>query len=97
MTAYVIAEVHVTDPEAYREYAALTPGTVSSHGGRFIVRGGQTESLEGVVPKRIVIIEFQSIEAAQRWYGSAEYASARLIRERAAVSRLFVVEGTPAV
>lgn len=95
MTAYVVAEVDVTDPEAYRRYAALTSETVSRHGGRFIVRGGTTDPLEGEAPKRIVVIEFASLDAARSWYRSADYTAARLIRERAAKSRLFLVEGTP--
>jgi uncharacterized protein (DUF1330 family) len=93
MTAYVIAEVDVRDAELYREYAKLTPGSITRHGGRFLVRGGATEALEGAPPKRIVVLEFADRAAAARWYHSADYSEARAIREKAAVSRLFIVDG----
>ena len=93
MTAYVNAEVDVRDPELYRDYAKLTPGSITRHGGRFLVRGGTIEALEGAPPKRVVVLEFADAEAARRWYHSPDYAEARAIRERAAVSRLFIVEG----
>jgi uncharacterized protein (DUF1330 family) len=93
MTAYVIAEVDVRDAELYRDYTKLTPGSITRHGGRFLVRGGATEALEGAAPKRIVVLEFADIAAAERWYHSPDYAEARAIREKAAVSRLFIVEG----
>ncbi len=93
MTAYVIAEVDVRDAELYREYAKLTPGSITRHGGRFLVRGGATEALEGAPPKRIVVLEFADRAAAEQWYHSADYSEARAIREKAAVSRLFIVEG----
>jgi uncharacterized protein (DUF1330 family) len=93
MTAYVIAEVDVTDPEAYKAYQALTPASIARHGGRFIVRGGSTEALEGAPPKRIVVAEFASMEAARRWYHSRDYGEARAIRETAAKTRLFFVDG----
>jgi uncharacterized protein (DUF1330 family) len=93
MTAYVIAEVDIRDPELYRDYVKLTPASITRHGGRFLVRGGATEALEGAPPKRIVVLEFATRAAAERWYNSPDYSEARAIREKAAVSRLFVVEG----
>jgi len=93
MTAYVIAEVDIRDPELYRDYVKLTPASIERHGGRFLVRGGATEALEGAPPKRIVVLEFATRAAAERWYNSPDYSEARAIREKAAVSRLFVVEG----
>lgn len=96
MSAYLIAEVEVTDPAAYERYRALTPGAIAAHGGRFIVRGGKTELLEGTErPKRIVVIEFKDMAAAQRFYASEDYAAALAIRKRAAKSRVFLVEGAP--
>lgn len=95
MSAYVIAEVEVHDSEAYKTYQAPTAASVARHGGRFIVRGGPTEALEGAPTKRIVVLEFDSVEAARRWYHSPDYAAARTIREKAATSRLFIVEGAP--
>jgi len=93
MTAYVVAEVEVTDPEAYKAYQALTPGSIARHGGRFLVRGGTTETLEGASPKRVVIIAFDSMEAARRWYHSPDYGEARALREKAAKARLYSAEG----
>jgi uncharacterized protein (DUF1330 family) len=93
MTAYVIAEVDIRDPELYREYAKLTPGSIARHGGRVRVRGGATKALEGEPTKRIVVLEFDSVEAAERWYHSPDYAEALAMRKKAAVSRLFIVEG----
>jgi uncharacterized protein (DUF1330 family) len=96
MTAYVIAEIDVRDPELYRDYVKLTPGSIARHEGRFLARGGATTALEGAPPKRVVMLEFASVEAAERWYHSPDYTTARAIREKAAVSRLFIVEGAGA-
>jgi uncharacterized protein (DUF1330 family) len=93
MAAFVIAEVDVTDPETYKAYQALTPVSIARHGGRFVVRGGATESLEGAPPKRVVVVEFASLEAARRWYHSSDYSQARAIREKAATTRLYFVDG----
>jgi uncharacterized protein (DUF1330 family) len=94
MAAYVIADIDVHDQEEYREYAALVPGTLEPHGGRFLVRGGAFESLEGGwQPRRVVVLEFPSAEHARRWYGSPEYAAAMRIRRRASTGSLLLVEG----
>lgn len=94
MAAYVIANIEVTDPEAYEEYKALAGKAVVQHGGRFVARGGRTAKLEGPwEPKRLVILEFESFERAKQWYESKEYAPAIEIRHRAAVSELVLVEG----
>jgi uncharacterized protein (DUF1330 family) len=95
MAAYVIAEIDVKDPEIYKAYTTLTPASVARHGGRFIVRGGPAAALEGAPPKRVVVLEFADAEAARRWYDSPQYREARAIREKAAVSRLFLIEGAP--
>ena len=72
MTAYVIADINVHDQETYREYGALVPDTLKPHGGRFIVRGGASETLEGDwQPRRLVVIEFPSADDARRWHGVA--------------------------
>jgi uncharacterized protein (DUF1330 family) len=96
MTAYVIAEIDIRDAELYRDYVKLTPGSIARHGGRFLARGGATEALEGAPPKRIVVLEFANRAAAERWYHSPDYSEARAIREKAAVSRLFIVDGAEA-
>jgi uncharacterized protein (DUF1330 family) len=96
MSAYVLVSVEVTDPDAYREYTAQTPGTVERYGGRFVVRGGQYETLEGDwSPQRIVVLEFPSVEQAKRWYNSTEYQRILPIRQRNSRTEfLTVVEGT---
>lgn len=95
MAAYVIGDVTVNDPEAYREYTAQTPGTVQQYGGRFIVRGGAYETLEGSwSPQRIVVIEFPTIEQARAWYASPEYQAILPIRlANSTANFLTVVEG----
>jgi len=96
MAAYIIAEVEVTDPETYATYRAQTPGVIERHGGRFLVRGGAAELLEGEKPPaRIVVIEFADLAAAKRFYGSPDYQAIIGIRQRAARSRLVLVEGQP--
>ena len=94
MPAYVIADIEVTDPDAYAPYRPLAAASIARHGGRFVVRGGAVELLEGEPqPDRIVVIEFPDAEAARRWYRSAEYQSALKIRQSASRGRLFLVEG----
>jgi uncharacterized protein (DUF1330 family) len=95
MPAYVIADVNVTDPEQYARYSAAVPASLEAHGGRFLARGGETASLEGDwQPARVVVIEFENLEAARRWYDSPEYREARDIRQGAAVMRMIAVQGT---
>ena len=94
MTAYVIADINVQDQETYREYAALVPDTLKPHGGRFIVRGGACETLEGDwQPRRLVVIEFPTTDDARRWHASSEYAPALAMRQRSATGSLVLVEG----
>ena len=94
MAAYVIAEVDVTDPEAYKAYATSVPATITQYGGRFLVRGGPSEALEGDWPAlRRVIIEFPSTEAARAWWDSPEYAKPKAMRRAASRGRLILLEG----
>lgn len=94
MSAYVIVDVKINDPEAYEGYKALTPASVAAYGGRFIVRGGETGILEGVwQPHRIVVLEFASVERARAWWASEEYREAKLLRQRVADTNMIVVEG----
>jgi len=96
MAAYVIAEVEVTDPATYEEYRKLVPPTLAKYGGKFLVRGGAVEPKEGGwEPKRLVVLEFASMEQARKWYHSPEYAPALALRLKAARSRLLLVEGAP--
>jgi uncharacterized protein (DUF1330 family) len=95
MSAYVIAEVSVADPGSYEEYKPLAGASVEANGGTYAVRGGAVESLEGEpVTGRIVVLRFESLEAARDWYNSDDYQAALPLRQAAAVSRVFIVEGT---
>lgn len=94
MTAYVIAQVDVTDPEEYEQYRALVPPTLAQYGGEFIVRGGDMAVLEGDMPyPRVVVLKFDSMDAAKAWHASPEYAAAKAIRQSASDSLLIAVEG----
>jgi uncharacterized protein (DUF1330 family) len=95
MSAYVIVEVSVYDPEAYEEYKKLTPAAVAAYDGRFVVRGGEAETLEGAwQPERIVVLEFPTVERAKEWWSSPMYTDAKVIRQRAATTKMIVVPGT---
>lgn len=92
--AYLIAEIDIHDPDTYANYTAQTPAVIAKHGGRFLVRGGTCDAREGDAPKgRVVVIEFPSFEAAQKFYESADYQPLIPIRQSASTGRLFVVEG----
>jgi uncharacterized protein (DUF1330 family) len=92
--AYVIVDMDVTDPEKYEGYRALAAPAVEAAGGRYIVRGGATEVLEGDrVPHRIVVLEFADLDAARAWYDSPLYVEARAAREGAATGSFIAVEG----
>ncbi len=97
MAAYAIAEVDVTDPAQFEEYRKLVPATIAQYGGKYLVRGGAVDSKEGGwTPKRLVVLEFPSMDAARRWYGSPEYAPVLAMRLKSARSRVVLVEGLPA-
>ena len=92
--AFLVAEVQLTDADAIKPYGAKAPQLVVQHGGQFVVRGGKTESLEGMEPAgRVTIIQFPSMAALKKWYDSPEYREVAPIRQRATKSRLFAVEG----
>ena len=94
MKGYVIVDVEVTDPEKYAEYVKVVPPTISAFGGRFVVRGGKAENLEGDwVPKRIVVLEFESVETALKWWASEDYKAPKALRQSASVTNMSVVEG----
>lgn len=94
MKAYIIVDVIVTDPDRYSEYKKLTPGSLTPFGGKFIVRGGISETLEGTwEPGRLVVLEFPSMDKAKAWWSSAGYAPAKALRQAASVTRMVVVEG----
>ena len=94
MSAYVVAEVEVTDPAVYEEYRRLVPATIAKYGGKYLVRGGAVETKEGGwTPKRLAVLEFASMDQARKWYHSPEYAPALALRAKAARSKVLLVEG----
>jgi uncharacterized protein (DUF1330 family) len=94
MPAYLIVETDITDPVQYEQYKAASPAAVAAGGGRFIVRGGELAVLEGDwAPTRLVLLEFEDLEAAKRFYDSPEYQAARKLREGAATLNMVAVEG----
>lgn len=94
MPAYIIVEVEIHNPKEYEEYRKLTPLSLGKYQGKFIVRGGKTETLEGNWnPQRIVVLQFPTMELARQWWASEEYAPARAIRYRTATSKMIAIEG----
>ncbi|MBW2437097.1 MAG: DUF1330 domain-containing protein [Desulfobacterales bacterium] len=94
MAAYMIAKVNVTDWDKYNEYIKVTPGIIAKYEGRFIVRGGETVTLEGPQEKwRIVVVEFPDLAKAKAFYHSPEYADAKKIRAGAAEAQFIAVSG----
>ncbi len=94
MSAYVIAEIEVTDPAGYEEYRKQVLAVVTKYGGKFLVRGGNVKSKEGGwTPKRLVVLEFPSMAQAEKFYDSAEYAPLLRLRQRASRGKLVIVEG----
>lgn len=94
MPAYVIVEIEIEDPALYEDYKKLTPASISAYGGKFIVRGAKTQSLEGDWnPQRLVVLEFPSVERATEWWSSPQYTEAKEIRQRAAKTKMLVVQG----
>lgn len=94
MTAYVIFDIKVNDPVRYEEYKSLAAPAVAQYGGKYLARGGRTETLEGNwAPSRVVILQFETIDQAKIWLNSPEYSRAKKIRHDTANSEIIVVEG----
>lgn len=94
MAAYVIVEIEVTDPVGYEEYKRQAQATIAAKGGKYLVRGGKTEVVEGDwQPKRLVILEFPSMEQAKEWLNCEEYREPRRLRQATAKSNMVLVEG----
>jgi len=93
MSAYVIVQVSVEDAAAYERYKALAAPSVAAAGGRYLVRGGEVETFEGVTPARVVVLEFPTLAAAREWYRGEQYTAARALRDAACEARMFVVDG----
>jgi uncharacterized protein (DUF1330 family) len=94
MAAYFIVDIDVHDAPGLEEYRRQVPGTVTKYGGRFVVRGGSFQTLEGSwQPKRLVMLEFPSVDQARRWYDSEEYRPLKAMREKASTANMVLVEG----
>lgn len=94
MVAHAIVDIEVTDPEAYEEYRKQVPPLVAKYGGKYLVRGGEMEKVEGDwSPTRVVILEFESMERAKEFYYSEEYEPLKRIRLSATNSNMVLVNG----
>jgi uncharacterized protein (DUF1330 family) len=93
LPGYVVAEVDVTDPATFKQYADKAPGTIAASGGHYVIRGGKFTSIEGDAPKRFVVIQFDSVEKAKAWEDSPAYDAIKPIRHSSAKSRVFIIEG----
>jgi uncharacterized protein (DUF1330 family) len=94
MAAYVVVQVDVMDAVRYEDYKRMVPASMAKYGGRFIVRGGRTETLEGSwAPSRFVMVEFPTMERARAWWASEEYAEAKALRQATSSTEMIVVEG----
>jgi uncharacterized protein (DUF1330 family) len=94
MPAYLIANIEVTDPAGFERYRAAVPAVIAAHGGRYLVRGGEKHVLEGNLPlQRLVILEFPSVQAAQAFYDSPDYAPLLKLRLDSTRSDAVIVEG----
>jgi uncharacterized protein (DUF1330 family) len=94
MAAYVIAQLTITDPEGFETYRKMVPATIAKYGGKYVVRGGNAETLEGHWDtERLVILEFEDVERAKQWWASEDYREAKQLRQRTAKTQLIVVEG----
>lgn len=94
MKAYVVVNVSIRDPERYKDYIKAATPTVAAHGGKYVVRGGRAERLEGsAAVNRVVVLEFPSYAAAKAWWDSPEYRAAQAIRQSCSTGELFLVEG----
>ena len=94
MAAYIIASIEVTDPEQFEVYRGQVPPTIERHGGKYLVRGGAVEVVEGDRPaRRTVVLEFASLEQARGWYYSDDYAGPKELRMASTISEVLIVEG----
>ncbi len=94
MAAYVVVNVDVKDPVRYKDYIGMSPISIEKYGGRFIARGGAVEVMEGDwSPRRMVILEFPTLERAKQWWASPEYAEAKALRQATADTQLVITQG----
>ena len=89
----MITEIDVTDAAAFAEYAPKVEPSFALFGGRYVVRGGKTQSLTGDAPKRVVVLAFDGIDQVRAWYDSPQYEALKALRDKAGKARIFAVEG----
>jgi len=93
MKGYVLGEIEITDPAIFADYGKQVPATIAQYGGKYLVRGGKAEAVEGLACKRMVVLEFPTFEQARKWYTSPEYAPLIRLRQKGSRGRLILVEG----
>lgn len=94
MTAFILVEIDIRDPETFERYKLLAPPSIAAYGGKYVVRGAPVETLEGDWhPARFVMVEFPSVERAHAWWSSPEYAEGKALRQSCADTRMILVEG----
>lgn len=94
MSAYVVVQIAIEDPATYERYRIMAPPSISAYGGRYLVRGGASEVLEGAwQPPRLVILEFADASKARAWWASPEYAPAKALRQQSAQTEMLLIEG----
>ncbi len=94
MAAYFIVDLEVTDRDRFKDYAEAVPSTISAYGGRYLIAGGSVETIEGDWdPKRIIVIEFESLERAQEWWGSENYRELKELRRETSQAKILLVDG----
>jgi uncharacterized protein (DUF1330 family) len=94
MPAYIIVDLEITDAALFEQYRASVPATINAYGGKYLVRGGAYETLEGIwQPKRVIVLEFPSMARLKEWYGSNEYAPLMALRKKCATTNVIAIEG----
>ena len=94
MPAYVVVQIDIHDPATYERYKAMAPPSIAAYGGRYIVRGGASEVLEGSWrPPRLVVLEFPTVAQARAWWASPEYAPAKAVRQSCTTTEMLLIEG----
>lgn len=94
MPAYIIVAITIHNAQNYEGYKKLTPASIAAYDGKFIVRGGEAQILEGTwQPGRVVVLEFPTVEKAKQWWASEEYAPAKAMRQASSETQMILVEG----
>lgn len=94
MPAYIVVQIKVNDPVTYEQYKGMAPPSIAQYQGKYIVRGGPSEVLEGSWhPSRLVILEFPTMALARAWWTSSEYAPGKALRQSCAETEMLLIEG----